>query len=445
MTTPKSVDSPALDRLHALSEAAKLARLSPAEEDEAVGLLGVALNAGKAGILAAAEIALLLPWGAAVRGVTLAWPELKPVARKQFTVAIGAQKTEGGRRCRLSLARGLTGVDGEAVARLAGAACAEMLAENNPLTARDRQMFFNVFIGKGKPWLTHFTSLEEWKPKDREALVGSALQTCFDGPCPPFTQVALLRWIASVGGLAKLSPESLESVAKAVKRWVPKFQKELASAVPDLPEQWSEILKSTPAPPVETPPEKPAPQRPSRREEPAPRPAARTASRGNAQDFNLQNMLRQISDHVDSLQKELHEVRNSQRREDQDKSRRGGSRSRDRDADQTPLTPEDHEALVRHNARLEESVAELRQQLEEVAMHHEDVAASRDAAAGNNDAGAEIKALLGLKLRNDFAEFHALRGESGTEVLRQHFREMLSHVFSVLQSEGVMLTEPPQE
>ncbi len=435
MTTRKDADPAALERLKSLSESAQGNRLAPAEEDEAAKLLSEILTTGKAGTTTVAELAPSLPWSVAVKGVVEGWPELKPLARKQFIAALEAQNSENGRRCRLSLARALSGHDAEAAARLAGAVCAEMRSENGTVALRDRQTFFNVFIGKGKPWLTHFAVLQDWKDEDATALVDCAVQTCFLGSCAPFTQLALARWIASVGHFEKLSPASLEAIGKAAKRWVPKLKRELAEAVPELPPVLAEALQP-PSAPVEEPA---AVERPARREprKPEPRaPAQRTEGR-----FDLRQTLRQIEAHVDSLTRELQQAKSADRRDDFDRSRRR-SRSARQDGEPGTITSEEQEALQRHNQRLEERLAELQHQLEEITSHHEDVAASRMAAGEAADPGAELKALLGLKLRGDFEEFQALRGESATEVLRQHYREMLDHVFTILQGEGVELTDP---
>ncbi len=443
MTTRKPADAESLERLKALTEAARNARLTPAEEDEAMRLLGETVASGKAGLSSAAEYAPLLPWNIAVKGVSEAWSGLKPLARKQFVAALAAQTSENGRRCRLSLARGLVAQDLETAARLAGGVCAEIKAENAALTPRDRQIFSNVFIGKGKPWLTHFATLADWAEADAAALVDCAVQACFHGSCPPFTQSALLRWIVSVGHLDKLPPDAVDVVAKAVKRWPPKFQKELSGLVPTLPAAIGEALSAAPAAPDQRPPKPETEPLPPRREQ-APAPS-RQSTRREPQEFDLQQALRQIDTHVKSLQRELQDARSAARRGENNQSRRGSFRERASSATSgagEAVRPEEHEALQRHSARLEETVAELRHQLEEITSHHEDVATSRAVAEGNPDSGAELKALLGLKLRNDFAEFEALRGESATDVLRLHYREMLDHVFQILANEGVPLTEP---
>ena len=435
MTTPNEGEPEALERLKALAESAQGNRLAPAEEDEAAKLVSEALASGKDGVTAIAELAPSLPWSVAVKGVSDGWPELKPMARKQFVAALDTQATENGRRCRLSLARALSKQDMEAAARLAGSVGAEMKAENGTVGLRDRQTFFNVFIGKGKPWLAHFATLEDWKEEDAAALIDCAVQTCFLGACPPFSQLGLIRWIASVGRLGKLSPESLEAIAKAVKRWAPKLKRELSEAVPDLPPALAEALEipaaapSEPAPAVER-----APRNEPRKSEP------RAGSPRAEGRFDLRQALRQIEAHVDSLTRELQQAKLADRREENDRSRRS-SRSSRREAEPGTITPDEHEALQRHNQRLEERVAELQHHLDEITSHHEDVAASRLTAGETDDPAAELKALLALKLRGDFAEFQALRGESATEVLRQHYREMLDHVFTVLQSEGVNLSD----
>ncbi len=48
-----------------------------------------------------------------------------------------------------------------------------------------------------------------------------------------------------------------------------------------------------------------------------------------------------------------------------------------------------------------------------------------------------LKALLGIKLREDYAVYESLRSEAQDEVVRTHLRDVLAHIFEVLQSEGV--------
>ena len=54
-----------------------------------------------------------------------------------------------------------------------------------------------------------------------------------------------------------------------------------------------------------------------------------------------------------------------------------------------------------------------------------------------NDALEQFKTYLGLKLKEDFADYTALSRESLTEVVRRHAHEILGRIFALLQAEGV--------
>jgi hypothetical protein len=108
-------------------------------------------------------------------------------------------------------------------------------------------------------------------------------------------------------------------------------------------------------------------------------------------------------------------------------------------------TPEE---LARLNQQLEARNAELQARIDELMQHSEDVAASMGAHSGEpvSDTGAQLRALLALKLQEDFADFLALEKESNDLVVPQHFKGLLQHVFEVLAQLDVPLKpgEPAQ-
>ncbi len=107
-------------------------------------------------VLASAETMIGLPWIVGVTAVVEAWPDMKPASRKNFLVALAAQQTEPARRFRLSLGRGMLPHDAGAALALIASVCAEMIESGNGVPSqKDRQIFANVLIGKGKPWLLH--------------------------------------------------------------------------------------------------------------------------------------------------------------------------------------------------------------------------------------------------------------------------------------------------
>ncbi len=94
---------------------------------------------------------------------------------------------------------------------------------------------------------------------------------------------------------------------------------------------------------------------------------------------------------------------------------------------------EEMEELRRHNHQIEEQNQELRHRIEELTADHEDRAATLDIT----DSLQQFKSFLGLKLKEDFADYTAISRESLNEVVRRHAHEILGHIFSVLQAEGV--------
>jgi hypothetical protein len=487
MTTAKAakpkLDPEALERLghfKALVEQAQTARLSPAQEDEVAQGLKELLRGGRAGIPEAVDALPALPWNIGVSAVSELWPELKPTARKLLLGKLALQKNEATRRFRLSLARKLLTQDATTASKLAAQVCAEM-RENGALSAKDRLTFSNVLVGKGRPWLLHFPAAE-WKDAEAEAVAVCAIETCFVAPCAPFTQMQLLRWAAENGRLASLPNEVMVVVAKAVKRWNSRFRKQLKSEVPNLPESIAEAVAQPPGTKSEPPgesdaaafaeeketerfeerestsgdfqphsvviPSRPAaestrPQMPPRERSASSQSRRSTSSRsgsgGSAGEsgFDLSQALRQIEAHVTGLRRELYEAKNVLRKREERSSRpRGG-------VEAGALRLPEAEELQRHNAQLEQTVIELRQQLEDLASHHEDQAAAMQAHGEERieSETEQFKRLLGIKLRESFAEFQSLRTQSADDVVRQHFGEMLGEVFGILEKQGVPLMD----
>ncbi|MEA3187775.1 MAG: hypothetical protein QOD99_1605 [Chthoniobacter sp.] len=440
MTSNEQQAEPA-QPLTAQSSSGRTARLTPAQEEEAILLAKELLLSGSTGIPTALEALVSLPWNVGVTAITSTWTELNPELQSQLLDSLDELKSDFGKRLRLSLARGLLPIDPGAVERIAINVCTDMRADG-AMAARDRQCFANVFVGNGKPWLQHLP-IADWKNAD--PVVACAVDACFSGGAAPFTQVALLRWLAQTGELSKLAEPEIALIAKAARRWNPRFQKELKKEVPELPAPIVEAMTEAPKTATETP----APERLDAPESEEPRtpdsslermvasargerqPASRGA-RGTAAAFDLTMALRQIEAHVSGLRRELRDAETALRQ------REGGRRqSRREEPTRGEIAPGDTEALQRHNERLEATVAELRQRLDELAADHEDRAAVMDTHGSDNR--AQLTELLGLKLRESYAEFSALRANAADEVVRQHFADMLDTIFRVLEEEGVPL------
>jgi hypothetical protein len=435
MTTKKNDHKEALGKW---IETAKSARLTREQEAEAAGLLKETLLGGKTGIATAVEAILNLPWNVAVDAVVAAWPELKAAARKQFTTGLAAPQNESSRRLRLSLGRGLLPVDAGAALKLIEAVCIEMNAasEEGP-TPKDRQNFFNVLIGKNKPWLQNLP-VGELKASASAVIFHGAIAACFPGPCPPFSQLAALRWIASVAPLEKLPAASLDAIAKGVARWNPKMQAELRAAIPDIPQAIEAALKSPSKKEPSAPDGKPREANPEKQKQPEAKPPR--SHNPPPPGFDLAGSLRQIEAHVHLLRNELNQAKSELRKQ---REQSAGRDRRKNPVESAPPPPEEFEALQRVNRQLEETILGLRQQLEDLKTDHEDIAASMNAHGDSplTDAKEQFKALLGIKLRPDFTEFEALAKEPPDEVFREHYRLLLDSVFKILETQGVVLKE----
>lgn len=395
---------------------------APAEPDRAAQLKD-ALSADPPQLETAVDDVLSLPWTTGVRAVGDCWQGMSLDARRDFIDALGAQDSDPARRIRLSLARGLSAQDPRSAGKLIAGVCTSMESAEGGLRPKDRKTFAGVLFGSGKPWLLHLP-LSEWEAGELGPVLRCTLAVSQHSPA--FAQLWIFRWIADAGKLGELPEEQIRDLAKSVKRWHPKLQKELKAAVPELPAPIAEVLVQQ----AETRPE-PAEAAPAveprsfaRPERPAARRAAPAARAGTAPSgFDLSRSLREIEAYVAQLQTELQQARAA--------ARAPSSRGSVRPAGDT----EETETLRRHNARLEETVQELQSQLEELASDHQD----RAAASGEAGEVQQFKTLLGLKLAEDFADYKALCTEA--EVVRRHPADVLVHVVEVLQAEGIPLPE----
>ena len=486
------------DPLLALALAAKAARLAPADEERAFELLKERLASGRAGITDALEPMVGgLPWIVCVNAVNAVWEQLSAPLRRHLLASIAKNETEAARRLQLSLARAVFKLDPATGVKLVATAAASLKhPETGALTSKYRQFFFNVLIGKGKPWLLQLP-LAELKAAEADALVHGAIE-CFQ-ICPPFSQLSILRWAYDAGRLGKkANAADLDTAAKAVARWNAKLQRQLKAEIAELPPALAAVLKpeAFEEAPVEKPQAKPAkgtkgkPERqpkaappaaetpapesaeaqpaepaaapeelviPGRAERLAQKEAARVSKkqprqpephaqesqrperpeRGEraAHAFDLKDALRGVESYVASLRSELEQAK-AQLRRKEDKPERRSSRTAE---EQSPV---EAEALTRHNARLEATIAELRLQLEDLRSHHEAVAESRLLRTGEpleEGSAEQLRALLAIQLGEGYETYAAMREEALDKVFRFDYRDLLGKVFETLIDAGVPL------
>lgn len=473
------------DELAQLAEAAVKARLAPEDEERLTSLLKAAVLGGRAGVARAIEMLPRVPWIVGVRAVEQAWPELTAGFRTQLFAGLAKEDSDAARRIRLSLARAIFKIDVPTALKIALGVLKDLREkETGELTARNAQIISNVFIGRGKPWLTQFP-LAELKPAEIDLLVHCATLAAFTVPHPPVTQLGVLKWALDAGRLEQLEGPALGAVLKGVTRWSAKWQGALRKEVAPLPETIASVLKPAAAealaaeagepavenvetadeesetedaegdepvaedeeaPRKERPVYEPRPQRPREAAEARERDAGRerpvytprNAGAGGGRPFELKEALRAIETHVQSLRQELATAQTKLRQKDDDRRPRRAEKS-------GPIIVGEptSEELARLNLQLESRNQELQARIEELTQHSEDMAASSGAISGEpvTDTGAQLRALLALKLQEDYADFAALEKDSHDLVVSQHYPTILRHIFEVLREAEVPLQE----
>ena len=486
------------EELLELAQAAKSARLAPADEERAIQLLKETVPGGPKALPATLEAILTFSWGVGVKAVSEVWPETKPAGRTRLINGLAKADSDASRRIRLSLARGLYAQDPASSLKLITGVCEAMGGAQGGSTTRDRQIFANVMLGKARPWIMN-VAMAEMKPADAQKLITPALESCAQSPI--FTQIWVLRWICDAGKFDSLPPEHVEGIAKSISRWQARWKKELRKIIPQLPPALEAHVGEAPAPasapaaprpartadsaeatapadegedddddeededdddedeeddrakaaaeepegapedPLQRLLNTPAPPRPPRQEsqhQQARGGRDRDRDRGDRDrdrgvQFDLTRSLREIEGYVGRLRSELQQAQTAARRRDSGSERHERGRGGGGGRAQQPASPEELEDLRRHNLQLEEQNQELRHRIEELTSDHEDRAATLEI----NDALEQFKTFLGLKLKEDFADYNAISRESLNEVIRRHAHEILGRIFALLQAEGV--------
>jgi hypothetical protein len=470
------------DPLALLAERAVKGRLSASEEEQAARLISTALLEGRDGVARVVEQLPRLPWVVGVNAVTSVWPEMKSTMRNRLLAGLARIESEGARRIRLSLARGIFKLEPVFAAKLAVGVAKEMRnKETGALAPRDAQVFANVLIGRAKPWIAQLP-LGELKAAEADMLVQSALTAVFLVPHAPVTQLGVIKWAAESGKLAKLPKAVTEGITKGLNRWSGKWQGVLRREVEGLPQEIIEGLKADPPQEKDEQPSRrrerdrereeqseaesgpevslPSEEReagesqgnedevdaaPTRKERPvyesktvAPRERERERERERRPtvNFNLVDALRQIEAHVASLRAELSAAQTKLRQRDDDRKPRRQERN------PGPVIPGEPtaEELARLNIQLAARNAELQQRIEDLTVDSEERAASTGLVGGTpvEDGSSQLRNLLMLKLKEDLEDFHALESESPDIVAPKHYRTVLSHVVEVLAAEGIV-------
>jgi hypothetical protein len=486
------------DALAPLLAKAATQRLSIPEEEKAIGLIRDRLLAKKDVFMPTVELLPKLGWAVASKSVGAAWPEMKATAKNALIKILSADESEPSRRIRLSIGRSLFKVpDLPASLKLIIGVAKEIRdKETSAITAKDAQMFSNVTIGKGKPWIAQL-ALAEVKPADADLLIHAAIFAGFILNQPPITQIGILKWAAEAGRLERLHESAQALVVKAVGRMSNKWQSVLRKDVPELPQEIAAALKHGGAPAAEKaesleaeaeeddglpaelkaeasaaessavassaadgpPPaqrERPVyvsktiPPREQRSPERTPAPAAGPERQqakegkggGRSLQFNAQDALRQLETHINFIKGELKAAETKLRSREHDETRRS------RQKPDVPVIPGEPtpEELARLNVQLEARITELQSRIDDLAADAEARATSAGAFAPNPETNLDqqLRTLLSLKLQEAYADFLALESQDPDIVVQQHYGTVLREVFAVLKAEGVPLAPPPE-
>jgi hypothetical protein len=448
---------PLIDELRTVIETSRTGRLSPAEEQRGVSLFKELVLSGGKTLTDLLESLGDLPWFVPVTGTLEAWPNLTPAKRRNFLAALRPLESEPFRRVRFSIARGLYKIDPSPALALI-VTTLQSIRKENGLQARDRQIVFSVLVGKNKPWLLQ-VDLASLKPADAQLVALSAIE-CSIGANPP-SVVAVIQWAKIYQPLTTLSEPLQHELARTFKKWSSRWQKQLAQE--ELPSLVREALveklaKSANQPQEPSTPEQSAPE--ARPQAPAQRPrhpmghqqrhhaAAKTqqvelGQRDRSQRQRLEKspasrqksipdvteLLRHLQAHFNDLRDELQTVRKQLERA-QPAPKQTGTHSIEAGKELVALRDE--------NARLNETVTQLRETLSDLANDNFNEAVSRKADTEEpvTDPVEQYKSLLTLRVREQIVSFQTLNPDSRADGLPL----LLDNILRTLQESGIDLT-----
>ncbi len=426
----KDVDSIA-DELNKIAGESRTRRLTAADEQRGAALFRDLLLAGGKATTLAMEKVPDLPWFIPVTGTSEAWPQLSPSRRKAFLTAIRGNESEAGKRIRLSLARGLYKLDPDSATKLL-LSTLRLIGEPGTWTAKDRQAFSSVLLGKNKPWLLQI-DLKTLRPVDAQLLAVHAL-CAIGGILNPPAALSILQWARSTSGLARLPENSQAEVAETFRRWSARWLKEL-TASEELPPKISEVVREKlekshiAKPPL-----------PGLRPEGSPgslssgRPAPEAnRPRKSVEGAELTPLLRAIERLFGELKREL-----TQSRDRLQKQRLPEARTKPVVRHPSPASHDEAQALREQNAMLTENIAQLRRTLNELAEERFTEAVSREADTNSpvSDPVARFKSYLQAQLRDELAKHKTVNPDNRADGVPL----LLENIFHVLEENGIDLS-----
>jgi hypothetical protein len=450
---PKNFD-PLIEELRTIIENSRKGRLPTTEEQRGASLFKELILSGGKAFPTVLEPLGDLPWFVPVNGTLEAWPELTPARRRNFLGAFKPLESEPFRRMRLSIARGLHKIDPSSALALIVSTLHSIRKESG-FEPRDRQVVFSVLIGKSKPWLLQL-DLASLKPPDAQLLALSAIE-CSIGANPP-SVVAILRWAKPYQTLATLSEPLQQDFARIFKKWSSRWQKQLSpeELPPRIREKLAEKHSNT-ASESQQKPQRPAsdaraqePALPPREQTgqehrrhsaktPQPEPGRRDRSQRQKPEKQTQKyhkpipdvaeLLRHLQAHFNDLRDELQTVRKQLERA-QPPQRQTNAHSME--------TGKELAALRDENARLSETVSQLRETLSELANENFNQAVSRKADTDEplTDPVEQFKSLLSLRVGEQIVSFQTLNPDHRADGLPL----LLDNILRTLQESGIDLS-----
>lgn len=449
---------PLIDELRIIIENSRTGRLSPADEQKGAELFKELVMSGGKALSGALELLGDLPWFVPVNGALEAWPQLSPVKQRNFLAAMKLLESDASRRMRLSIARGLHKIDASSALKLIVATLQSLRTENG-LESKDRQIFFNVLIGKNKPWLLQL-DLTSLKTSESQLLASTAIE-CSASANPP-SVVAVIQWAKPFQPLSTIPERVQQELAKTIGKWSSRWQKQIGGQ--DLPPILNEVIQSKLAKtPNQLPEQRPAhtarshspePVQHSRQHPQHPRhPQAHQQGKslspvGNPDQSeksyrqrsekpapnhqrpspDLSDLLKEVESQFNYLREELQAAKNQLRQ----------SNLPAKQADPHATEAGKEVAKLREeNARLTETVRALRETLNDLASQNFDQAVSRKADTEEPliDPVDQYKSLLTLKLREQIVDFQTLNRENHIDGIPL----LLDNLLRTLQENGIDL------
>ena len=430
---PKDFD-PLLNELGTIADRSKNGRRTTEEEQRGVDLVRDLLSAGGKAVPKTLELLGRLPWFIPVNGTIAAWPKLSQAKRRTFLAGLKGLESDASTRMKFSLARGLYKVDSIAGTKLLLETISAIRGEKG-LEAKDRRAFFNVLLGKGKPWLSQI-DLKTLKKSDGQLLTSAAIE-CAVG-AGPAAAIPVVEWAKASHLLDELPETVLHEFATAVRKWGPRWRKRLGhEGLPTIiaavvqAEDGDSRDKQHPTTKQSRYAAESRGPKTARSEEIGPQ--KKQPEKEPVQKSDIAHLLKQLEAQFHSLRSDLHAAKNQLRQAQQNPNQLRKLPTREEP------TRDELEKLREENAKLSETVKQLQETLSELANEDFDHAVSRRADTDEpvTEPLEQFKSLLGLRLRERLAEFKRLNPQQHVDGLPL----LLETLLQTLQENGIDLSD----